>query len=85
MARNQYFTKKYVSQALEYQHGIFARDKSIKLISNFNGVDLVLVQKCYDGKLCVHTFIMFDQFWYSENARYVNPITLKEIVKPLNK
>jgi hypothetical protein len=85
MAKNQYFTKNYVSTALMHQHGMVASNKSIKLVSNFNGVDLVLVQKCYDGKLYVHTFIMFDQFWHSDNARYVNPITLKELVKPLNK
>jgi uncharacterized protein YegJ (DUF2314 family) len=85
MAKNQYFTKDYVSTALMHQHGMVVSNKSIKLISNFNGVDLVLVQKCYDGKLCVHSFIMFDQFWYSDNKRYVNPITLKELVKPLNK
>jgi hypothetical protein len=83
--KNQYFTKDYVSTALMHQHGMVASNKSIKLISNFNGVDLVLVQKCYDSKLCVHTFIMFDQFWLSDNKRYVNPITLKELVKPLNK
>lgn len=85
MAKNQYFTKKYVSQALMHQHSMIARDKGIKLISNFNGVDLVLVQKCYDGKLCVHTFIMFDETWYSDDKRYVNPITLKELVNPSNK
>jgi len=83
--KNQYYTKDFVSQALFTQHNMVVKNKSIKLISNFNGVDLVLVQKCYDSKLCVHTFIMFDQFWYSDNKRYVNPITLKELVKPLNK
>ena len=85
MAKNQYFTKKYVSQALMHQHSMIARDKGIKLISNFNGVDLVLVQKCYEGKLYVHTFIVFDQFWYSDDKRKVNPITLKELVKPFTK
>ncbi len=85
MAKNQYFTKGYVSQALMTQHHMVVSNKSIKLISNFNGVDLVLVQKCYDSKLYVHTFIMFDQTWYSDNKQFVNPITLKELVKPLNK
>jgi hypothetical protein len=85
MAKNQYFTKGYVSQALMLQHNMVVSNKSIKLISNFNGVDLALVQKCYDGKVYVHTFIMFDEFWYSDNKKYVNPITLKELVKPLNK
>lgn len=85
MAKNQYFTKGYVSQALMTQHYMVVSNKSIKLVSNFNGVDLVLVQKCYDGKLYVHTFIMFDKFWYSDDKRKVNPITLKELVKPLNK
>ena len=85
MAKNQYYTKGYVSQALMNQHSMVVKNKSIKLISNFNGVDLVLVQKCYEGKLYVHTFIIFDEFWYSDNKRYVNPITLKELVKPLNK
>ena len=85
MAKNQYFTKDYVSQALMHQHSMVASNKSIKLISNFNSVDLVLVQKVYDGKLYVHTFIVFDEFWYSDNKRYVNPIILKELVQPLNK
>jgi hypothetical protein len=85
MAKNQYFTKGYVSQALFTQHNMIVKSKSIKLISNFNGVDLVLVQKVYDSKLYVHTFIMFDQTWYSDNKQFVNPITLKELVKPLNK
>jgi hypothetical protein len=85
MAKNQYFTKDYVSQALFTQHNMVVKNKSIKLISNFNGVDLVLVQKCYDNKLCIHTFIMFDETWYSKDKRYVNPITLKELIKPLNK
>jgi hypothetical protein len=85
MAKNQYFTKDYVSTALMHQHSMVASNKSIKLISNFNGVDLVLVQKVYDSKLYVHTFIMFDEFWISDNKKYVNPITLKELVKPLNK
>jgi hypothetical protein len=85
MAKNQYYTKDYVSTALMHQHNMVASNKSIKLISNFNGVDLVLVQKCYDSKLYVHTFIMFDEFWISDNKKYVNPITLKELVKPLNK
>jgi hypothetical protein len=83
--KNQYFTKGYVSQALMNQHYMVVSNKSIKLISNFNGVDLVLVQKCYDSKLCVHKFIMFYDVWYSDNKKYVNPITLKELVKPLNK
>jgi|688.fasta_scaffold2201413_1 hypothetical protein len=83
--KNQYFTKDFVSQALFTQHNMVVKNKSIKLISNFNGVDLVLVQKCYDSKLYVHTFIMFDEFWISDNKKYVNPITLKELVKPLNK
>jgi len=85
MARNQYYTKDYVSTALMNQHHMVVSNKSIKLISNFNGVDLVLVQKVYDSKLYVHTFIMFDEFWISDNKKYVNPITLKELVKPLNK
>lgn len=85
MAKNQYYTKGYVSQALFTQHNMVVRNKSIKLISNFNGVDLVLVQKVYDGKLYVHTFIIFDEFWYSDNKQFVNPITLKELIKPLNK
>ena len=85
MVKNQYYTNGYVSQALMNQHSMVVKNKSIKLISNFNGVDLVLVQKCYEGKLYVHTFIIFDEFWYSDNKRYVNPITLKELVKPLNK
>jgi hypothetical protein len=55
MTKNQYFTKGYVSQALMTQHHMVVSNKSIKLISNFNGVDLVLVQKCYDSKLYVHT------------------------------
>jgi hypothetical protein len=83
--KNQYFTKDFVSQALFTQHNMVVKNKSIKLISNFNGVDLVLVQKCYDSKLYVHTFIMFDEFWISDNKKYVNPIILKELVKPLNK
>jgi hypothetical protein len=83
--KNQYFTKDFVSQALFTQHNMVVKNKSIKLISNFNGVDLVLVQKSYDSKLYVHTFIMFDEFWISDNKKYVNPITLKELVKPLNK
>jgi hypothetical protein len=83
--KNQYYTKGYVSQALMNQHYMVVSNKSIKLISNFNGVDLVLVQKCYDGKLYVHTFIIFDEFWYSDDKRRVNPITLKELVKPVNK
>jgi hypothetical protein len=85
MAKNQYFTKGYISQALFTQHNMIVKSKSIKLISNFNGVDLVLVQKCYDSKLYLHTFIMFDQTWYSDNKQFVNRITLKELVKPLNK
>jgi hypothetical protein len=85
MAKNQYFTKDYVSQALFTQHHMVVSNKSIKLISNFNGVDLVLVQKCYQGKLYVHTFIMFDETWYSDNKRFVNPITLNELVKPFTK
>ena len=85
MQKNQYLTKGYVSQALMFQHHMVVSNKSIKLISNFNGVDLVLVQKCYEGKLYVHTFIVFDQFWYSDDKRKVNPITLKELVKPFTK
>ena len=85
MAKNQYFTKDYVSTALMNQHYMVASNKSIKLISNFNGVDLVLVQKCYEGKVYVHTFIIFDEFWYSDDKRKVNPITLKELVKPFTK
>jgi hypothetical protein len=79
--KNQYYTKDFVSQALFTQHNMIVSNKSIKLISNFNGVDLVLVQKCYDSKLCVHTFIMFDEFWISDNKKYVNPITLKMLNK----
>jgi hypothetical protein len=82
MAKNQYFTKDYVTTALMNQHSMVVSNKNVKLISNFNSVDLVLVQKVYDGKLYVHTFIMFDEFWYSDNKHYVNPITLKELVKP---
>ena len=85
MAKNQYYTKDYISTALMHQHSMVVSNKRIKLISNFNGVDLVLVQKCYEGKLYVHTFIIFDEFWYSDDKRKVNPITLKELVKPLNK
>jgi hypothetical protein len=85
MAKNQYFTKAYVSQALFTQHFMIVPNKSIKLISNFNGIDLVLVQKCYEGKLYVHTFIMFDDMWYSDDKRKVNPIILKELVKPFRK
>lgn len=85
MAKNQYFTKDYVSTALMHQHFMVVSNKSIKLISNFNGVDLVLVQKVYDSKLYVHTFIMFDEFWYSDDKRKVNPITLKELDKPFTK
>ena len=68
-----------------HQHYMVVSNKSIKLVSNFNGVDLVLVQKVYDSKLYVHTFIIFDEFWHSDDKRKVNPITLKELVKPLNK
>jgi len=85
MAKNQYFTKDYVSTALMNQHYMVVSNKSIKLISNFNGVDLVLVQKCYEGKVYVHTFIIFDEFWYSDDKIKVNPITLKELVKPFTK
>jgi hypothetical protein len=86
MAKNQYFTKDYVSQALMHQHNMVVSNKSIKLVLNFNGIDYALVQKAdEDGYLVVHQFIIYDVFWHSDNARYVNPITLKELVKPSNK
>jgi hypothetical protein len=83
--KNQYFTKDYVTTALMNQHSMVVSNKNVKLISNFNGVDLVLVQKVYNSKLYVHTFIMFDEFWISDNKKYVNPITLNELVKPFTK
>ena len=80
MAKNQYFTKDYVSTALMNQHYMVASNKSIKLISNFNGVDYVLVQKCNEnGYLVTHQFIIIDKFWYSDDKRFVNAITLKKI------
>jgi hypothetical protein len=81
MAKNQYFTKGYVSQALMTQHHMVVSNKSIKLISNFNGVDLVLVQKCYDSKLHIHTFIVFPNHWKSACGKYIQPFTLKELTK----
>jgi hypothetical protein len=80
MVKNQYFTKDYVSTALLHQHNIFVSNKSIKLVSNFNGVDLVLVQKVYDGKLRIHTFIVFDNAWLSNDKLLINNFTLKELV-----
>ena len=77
---NQYFTKSYVSQALMHQHYMVVSNKYIKLISNFNGVDYVLVQKCNEnGHLVTHQFIIIDKFWHSDDNRYINAITLKKI------
>lgn len=80
MAKNQYYTKGYVSQALMFQHYMVVSNKSIRLVLNFNGVDYVLVQKADEnGYLVTHQFIIYDEFWYSDDKRKVNPITLKKL------
>lgn len=77
MAKNQYYTKAYVSQALMHQHSMVVRNKYIKLISNFNDVDYALVQRVNEnGHLISHLFIIIDEFWYSDDKRKVNAITL---------
>ena len=80
MAKNQYYTKGYVSQALMHQHYMVVSNKSIKLVLNFNGIDYVLVQKADENlNLVTHQFIIYDEFWYSDDKRKVNPITLKKL------
>ena len=77
MAKNQYLTKGYVSQALMHQHSMVVSNKYIKLISNFNDVSYALVQRVNEnGHLISHLFIIRDEFWYSDDKRKVNPITL---------
>ena len=80
--KNQYYTKAFVSQALFTQHNMIVSNKSIKLVLNFNGVDYVLVQKADENlHLVTHQFIIYDEFWISDNKKYVNPITLKMLNK----
>jgi hypothetical protein len=80
MAKNQYYTKGYVSQALFNQHNMVVSNKSIRLVLNFNGVDYVLVQKADENlNLVTHQFIIYDEFWISDNKKHVNPITLKKL------
>ena len=80
MAKNQYYTKDYVSTALMNQHYMVVSNKSIRLVLNFNGVDYVLVQKADENlNLVTHQFIIYDEFWISDNKKYVNPITLKKL------
>ena len=63
-----------------FQHYIVASNKSIKLVLNFNGIDYVLVQKAdANGYLVTHQFIIYDEFWYSDDKKKVNPITLKKL------
>ena len=75
-------TKEQLITALLHQQNMSIRNpKSIKLVSNWNSVDLLLVQKVYDSKLYVHTFIVFPDNWVSDCGKYIIPFTLKELAK----
>jgi hypothetical protein len=75
-------TKEQLADALLHQHNMHVRMyKTIKLVPNWNGVDLVLVQRVYDSKLYVHTFIVLTDNWISDCGKYIQPFTLKELIK----